>query len=480
MPRLVKMAGPDRLKRPSAPSSTRMPFIISSGIDKTDPTTRKLIRSHARRGKTRKDTCPNSSKKSLGRTTEITRSRSEPLKLEEVVEVYAPLIPGRIGVNIYYVNFPDNIGPSALYNMAKVTTIVRKVIFPLRAAVSFQDDENGWVSPFGRDAVALHIMAFAVQGFVDRVLRRHDNINPVAILHFQKGLRLLRERLLGNDDETKISDSTMSVVLKLASVAQFDGDYHTSKQHMEGLRKMVDLRGGLDRFKGKPLLLEMLRCDLAVALLGGSSPVFFVQPSEPVAEYPEKLLPASDDGSFPQDDMNLLRITDNDLAIVWRVLKRFCSFVHLGTQTRRTIRPDIIYETMIAAMYRLLHMRFSIRSIDNAVRQGLLAFCYHVFLQWQDIKPRCCHFTTAYQACILDLESHEGVSPRLMLWLLMTGAVSIFNIADEAWLRECIEVNIGRCKIRTWKEMHGLLKSFMWIDALDEQQGRNIYNCLLK
>lgn len=127
--------------------------------------------------------------------------------------------------------------------------------FPLRAAISFEGDDEGWVSPFGRDAVALHIMAFAVQGFTDRVLRRQGNLNPVAILHFQKGLRLLRERLLGDDDQTKTSDSTMSVVLKLASVAQFDGDYETSKQHMEGLRKMVDLRGGLDVFEGTPLPL---------------------------------------------------------------------------------------------------------------------------------------------------------------------------------------------------------------------------------
>lgn len=79
------------------------------------------------------------------------------------------------------------------------------------------------------------------------------------MLHLQKGLRLLRERLSGEDEDTKISDATMNVVLKLASATHFNGDYMSSKQHMDGLRKMVDLRGGLDAFQGNELLVEMLR-----------------------------------------------------------------------------------------------------------------------------------------------------------------------------------------------------------------------------
>ncbi|KAI1646785.1 uncharacterized protein F4817DRAFT_123788 [Daldinia loculata] len=479
MPRQVKMSGPDGSRRPSA-SSTGMPFIISSSIEKTDPATRKLIRSHARRGKTRKGVRPAVDQRSASRTTTIIRAQSEPLKLEEVVEVYAPLIPGRIGLNLYFVNFSDDVEPLTLFNMAKVTTVSRKLTFPLRAAISFEGDDEGWVSPFGRDAVALHIMAFAVQGFIDRVLRRQGNLNPVAILHFQKGLRLLRERLLGDDDQTKISDSTMSVVLKLASVAQFDGDYETSKQHMEGLRKMVDLRGGLDVFEGTPLLLEMLRCDLGVALLNGSCPVFFIQPSEPMAEYPEKLMPASVDGALSRGDMKQVGITEDELVTAWRVLKRFCLFIDLGTQTRQTVRSDIIYETMTAVTYRLLHMRFSSGSADEAVRQGLSAFCYHVFLQWQDIKPPYCDLAVAYQISIFSLVPSDAVSSQLILWLLIIGAISIFNISDEVWLRERIEEHVGRCHIKTWREMQDILKSFMWIAVLDEQSGRRIYDFLFK
>jgi hypothetical protein len=135
-----------------------------------------------------------------------------------------------------------------------------RIIFPLITAIGFQADNNEWLHLIRLDAAALHISAFAVEGFIERILRRQENsISLGAMLHFQKGLQLFRERLLGEDDEAKLSDSTIGVVLKLATAAHFIGDYRASKQHMEGLRKMVDLRGGLDVFKDKHLLVEMLR-----------------------------------------------------------------------------------------------------------------------------------------------------------------------------------------------------------------------------
>jgi hypothetical protein len=134
------------------------------------------------------------------------------------------------------------------------------VMFPLMAAIGLQADNRERLYPLTSDPIALHMIAFSVEGFINRILRhQEDAINSVAMLHLQKVLRLLRHRLLGDDNETKVSDSTMGVVLKLASAAHFDGDYKASRQHMEGLRRMVDLRGGLDVFKGRIFLTEMLR-----------------------------------------------------------------------------------------------------------------------------------------------------------------------------------------------------------------------------
>ncbi|KAH7187551.1 hypothetical protein DER44DRAFT_680376 [Fusarium oxysporum] len=182
------------------------------------------------------------------------------IKPEEVGSLYTSLIPSPVGSDLSFVEVAADIELPMLLNIAKVTPFARKVIFPLKVAIGLQEENNEGHYPTARDAVGLHITAFAVENFIDRVLRHRESIiNLAALLHFQKGLTLLKERLLGEDEELKISDSTISVVLKLAEAAHFDGDYQTSKQHMQGLRKMVDLRGGIYVFRGKALEVGMLR-----------------------------------------------------------------------------------------------------------------------------------------------------------------------------------------------------------------------------
>ncbi|RDW57388.1 hypothetical protein BP5796_12838 [Coleophoma crateriformis] len=462
MPRRADMAGLDGCSgKPS-----EILFISSSDIEKADPTTRKLIRSHVMRGRKWKTSGPSKVQRVPIRRTMAARTPAVQVQLQELFDKYTQLVPGRVGSDFSCIDFP-------------ISPVASKVIFPLMAAISFQRDNQGWLYLIDVDTAALHITIFAIESFIDRILRHQVNrVNLPARLHFQEGLRLLRERLLGDDDDTRISDSTMGVVLKLAGAAHFDGDYATAKHHMEGLRRMVDLRGGLDVFQGKYLLAEMLRCDLGIAILNGSNPVFYCRPTEPVINYPERLLLASNDKICFDDNIDMIQNMDHDLAIAWQVIRRFCFMVNVGTQTQRLMAPEFVYETMTAVIYRLLHMHFANNSIAEAIRNGLLAFSYHIFLQWQDIKLPYDYFATTYKDCILGLKDIDGISSQLVLWLLMTGANAVFNIPNEAWLRDCLREYTHKCQVKDWKEMRGILKSLMWIELLGEQPEKQIYNLL--
>lgn len=137
-----------------------------------------------------------------------------------------------------------------------------RIFFPLIMELGFHPEGKAWHYPFGTDAAAFHINAFAMQRFIDRVLRRQSDgiVNPVSTMHHQRGLKILRERLDGNDDEAKITDATIGVVLKLAKAAHFDRHAEISKHHMRGLREMTNLRGGLEMLRDNPkLLVEIWR-----------------------------------------------------------------------------------------------------------------------------------------------------------------------------------------------------------------------------
>ena len=134
-------------------------------------------------------------------------------------------------------------------------------------AIGNQVDNHRWIHLCTTDAAALHVTAFSVEGFIDVCLHQREQANPAAMVHFQKGLALLSERLAGSDEKLKTTDATIGVVLKLAASAHFAGDLQAERQHMIGVRKMVGSRGGLDAFRNNSLLFEILRYVLALSKL---------------------------------------------------------------------------------------------------------------------------------------------------------------------------------------------------------------------
>lgn len=194
--------------------------------------------------------------------------------------------------------------------------------------------------------------------------------------------------------------------------------------------------------------------------------------------YPAQLLPASGDKFRFQDNMQLIGQVNEELSTAWKVMRRFCLLVNLGTQTQGLIDPEIMLGTMSAVLYRLLRMDFSTDSLDEVIRLGLLAFSQHVFLQWHDMRTPYYESAPAYRNCLLKLTVGNGISSQLMVWLLMAGAISLFDIADEVWLAKALQQHANGCQITSWKGMQETLKSFMWIPLLDERRGKQNFDLL--
>ncbi|KAI1748949.1 hypothetical protein F4782DRAFT_337840 [Xylaria castorea] len=469
-----------------------LPFIMSSNAGKADPAARTFIRSHVMRGKNKKSRDIKQGIRSTSMQHRANRIRAKPINPKDIIDIYIPLIPNRVGSDASFVDL--DVDPTTLLNLIRgassgamahiarlnsdtVSEVAGNFMFPLMIVVGFQPEKDNWLDLLRDDPAGLHITAFAMEELVTKIIRRQiHSVNTAAMQHFQMGVKILRERLLGDDTGIKISDSTMGVILKLAGAAHLNGDYQSSKHHIDGLRKIVELRGGLDVFKGTQLRQEILRCDLMITLLNGSTPAFFCQPSEPLPAYPEALLRSSDERTDSLNNHELVQNIDNDLAAAWKVLRKFCLLVNVGTQTQQFIHPETICDTIAAVTYRLLNTHFAIGSIDETVRYGLLVFSYHIFLQWNDLKLPYSHFPTAYRTRIANVLPHHGASPQLKLWLLMIGAISVFDPVEDSWLREQVRAHVEKCGVRTWKDMRDILKSFMWIGLLDDRAGEHITN----
>lgn len=219
------------------------------------------------------------------------------------------------------------------------------------------------------------------------------------------------------------------------------------------------------------------RCDLGIALLANSDPVFYRQPAEPLPDYPEQVTSFSP-SIYSQEDMQLVQDLNEYLAEVWLVMRKFCLLANLGTQTRMLIQPATIYGTMTAVMYRLLRMGFAAGTLDESSRLGLLAFTHHIFLQWQDMRLPFHPFSESYRNHLQVHALGDTIPSRISLWLLMLGAISLFNVSGEPWLSDYLLRQAERCGVKSWKDGQEILKSSMWISLLDDKPGKQIFDSL--
>lgn len=139
-----------------------------------------------------------------------------------------------------------------------------QMFFPLGFLIEFDYRDKSWFHDSIRsDAAYLHLTVSASEVFMGSVHgRQHSDellSNRRTMLHFTKGVQILRERLTGVDLQTKISDFTVRTVLMLAMTAHLMGESEVAQKHMEGIRTIMDLRGGLRLFESQKILIELFR-----------------------------------------------------------------------------------------------------------------------------------------------------------------------------------------------------------------------------
>ena len=92
-----------------------MPFIVSSNIDKLDPTTRKFISRHVMRGK-KKRKAHVTGAVGIASADPMQNGRIPP-RLQEVLDMYKEIQPGCFGTQQRFVDFPGESEASVLWDI---------------------------------------------------------------------------------------------------------------------------------------------------------------------------------------------------------------------------------------------------------------------------------------------------------------------------------------------------------------------------
>ncbi|KUI73929.1 hypothetical protein VM1G_09628 [Cytospora mali] len=499
------MAGTNKL--------TELHFMVQTGVAKYNAEDRKLIRSHVMKGKNLGKTRSPQSKRSTDRAdlkrprpasassasktslrdehdTSVTQdsqsvststtpsSRSPPASPFQVTS------PRKFGHACSTLEFADSVHAATVEVVLQFSSIAKQLLFPMERCIFFDRRAENWIAPLAVDPAYLHAKIFTSLFFFDGIKPNRSHHASQSILHHHhRALSLLRERILNGTDQARLSNNTVSVILGLAGQAFWMGDLRSAMNHMEGLRRIVDLRGGLVSIRNnEKLLTELLRCDIGIALYSGVKPIFLEDGRR--LPYPALTLLLEPKGCHSNAvDTRYVAWTSTgiemapELASAWITMSDFCKVINLAAKSEQRIRIGTFLDTMASVMYRLIDMHFDVASSDEVVRLGLLCFCCSVFLHWQHLGVSYGNLATISRGCFRSLtERRLQLPPQFMLWILMIGAVSVLNSSDDEWLTPSLCETARNSEVLTWAQMQDSMVTVLWIHLVHDEKGKHVFD----
>ncbi|KAK7433157.1 hypothetical protein QQZ08_000088 [Neonectria magnoliae] len=448
------------------------PFIVATSLEKPDPETRKLIRSHVMRGKnTRKSK----------RTKEL-RQQGEPVALDDSLRCQGPradgdhceeqewalVSPHKVASELSLFGYVDEMKPYMLNLIHRAFTIVKPSTYTLELALTDSATDVFCFSNLSQHPALLHSVLFTAQAFSDLSLGLP--YGKIAQAHLAKTLYHLQQSVQNSDEAT--TSSTMVVVLSLATAAALLGDVQSAATHMKGLHRMIELRGGLKTIsKGGMLEHKTQRLDFGLAIATGCD-LRFVQ----------------DDVSWgPQiaRGISVTRLTelsmiqprpDPRLLNIWVDLRVFSNSANEATRTGVKMSEAFFSRLNTSVPPRLIGLRFDPTSLSELLRLCMLAFMKSLLVNINGLGPKLTFIANGLKDAILAQQFPPAPEQaKFLLWALFVSSISIFENYEQEWLRAAMVQTASVLSLRTWAETRMVLKSFLWIDMVYNRPGKLLF-----
>ncbi|VUC31523.1 unnamed protein product [Clonostachys rosea] len=365
--------------------------------------------------------------------------------------------------------------PRSLHSLATFFFLVSLEMYPKELCIQLDDGKNDvyWIGTAFRDQVYLHaILALSGVFFDTHQVGSHT---PEPYTHSIKALQLLQDRLLVMKESDCFSDATIMSIFALASAADIADDLPTVDRHLRGLKRIIDVRGGMGNLRTSTpdLLGKICRLDLSLAVRTWRPTVFFNQ----VVSWDPYLVISR----VPQDDNDETMsswITENlepRLCTIWEDLRQFRRMSVFANEENHKIPKDTFSELMVSLLYRLVNLSYDLDSPNEVVRLGLVGYASSIFLQWTK-KVEFPHLRHMLGGTLKGV--HSGISDIPMparLWLFFTWHLLRPPEQEAGILDGLLETTYCNETPLSWSHVQGLLRSSVWIGHMHDTEGEAIY-----
>ncbi|KAF4974938.1 hypothetical protein FZEAL_8201 [Fusarium zealandicum] len=373
-------------------------------------------------------------------------------------------IPGRVGSDLSLLDFPEPLKPYMEHDIIRSFYGMKGALYPAEICLQADPMQSSWTTNLLSDLVYFHSTIFSIEAYFDDYLGRE----PGAL------------------DLASISDATIMVVVVLGLTAELIGDRAAAENHIAGMAKIVNLRGGLEmiRFDNPRLPAKVCRVDVGLALRFGCKPVFFRESiSWDLYVASQGLIRGLGKGTKPEreDEVSKFAKTlDERLTNVWKDLQEFSRLGNLAHQTTYKLQPNTFSEIMVSILYRLLALSFPESPIEDALRLGMMTYAASIFFRWRGMNQRQGWLDGSFQEALLKLKSNPTQPPlAILLWLLTVWNISASEqVCDDTLSPWTFDI-VSRGGFGCWTEANTALRSVMWISCIFDMSGRQILDAAL-
>ncbi|KAF2229725.1 hypothetical protein EV356DRAFT_455228 [Viridothelium virens] len=435
----------------------------SVGIGKSE---RRIIRSHVMRGK------------NAGRPRPSRRRQTTDVHTKKGV-LTPPCTPAESPKSLLWndlclISFPQQLDSEATKLMHRWFFDISDALFPPQFCRKFDIIKSIWMNCVLADEAYFHSTLAISASYVD-FFERKSSISPKTLHHISKAYELVNLRLSGPQS---VSDSAIAAVVTLAIYQQVHHQHSTGLIHLNGLYRMIQLRGGIARLmkENRALALKPLRLDVELALQTGSPTLFH-----------SDAIPANavlDDSSITKQQYSS---TNPWLSRIMLDVLSFVSLLNSRQKEGRTkLDPLNFTEALLSLIYRLLEAaplgqpRCMSRSThEEAAHLALLAFMTTLLPEYGSDQSNYLLLSARLESAIrylqtISTDSKDGGS-SLLLWTLFVAGISTLKRMDHPWLSSLILETCGRLDLHDWPAIRRQLCGLPWIFALHDNPGRLLW-----
>lgn len=123
---------------------------------------------------------------------------------------------------------------------------MNKALYPEEICLPVEPQGSPWIEHLMTDSTYLHAILYASECYGNILLGR-DQESKETQFHLLKTLQLLRGRISNSGDPLAVANQTIMTVVVLAFASEVLGESSVLVNHLEGLTRMVGLRGGFGR-----------------------------------------------------------------------------------------------------------------------------------------------------------------------------------------------------------------------------------------